>query len=97
MTGKLDLYDKGFIYSDIRQGAFFVPFADLKGLNFYMDEISHESNKNVWVQFDLNSTERIPCGQIIDKNNQSFYLFLPYAFLKDNYARFADSFDETND
>ena len=66
MTGKLDLYEKGFIYSDIRQGAFFVPFSDLKRINFYMDTISYESNKNIWVQFDLNSTERIPCGQIID-------------------------------
>lgn len=38
LYGKLSFYEKGFIYTDLRMGAFVVPFASLHKITFHVTE-----------------------------------------------------------
>ena len=62
-----------------------MPYADLEAMTYYLDESSHTSIKNVWIQFTLKTADKIPCSQLMDKENPCFYIFMPYSFYKERF------------
>ena len=73
----------------------FVPYTDLSKITFFEDGLSADSNKNIWAQFTLKTLDRDPFSQLMDPDNTSFYLFLPYVFIKDHYKRLVEIYGET--
>lgn len=94
LMGKLQFYEEGFIYTEKRQGAFFIPYADLEAMTYYLDESSHTSIKNVWIQFSLKTADKIPCAGLMAKDNLCFYIFMPYAFYKERFQPYQEYFGE---
>lgn len=52
-------YEKGFIYTDLRLGAFVVPYSQLESITM------HQSDENNWIKFMMRQgTDLLPAGLI---------------------------------
>ena len=76
LTGKLSFYEKGFIYTDTRLGAFVVPYTGIERLTF------HVTDDRDWMEVALTDEgmNLIPASYIAES---VFYLIVPHEFSTD--------------
>jgi hypothetical protein len=73
LTGKLSFYEKGFIYTDTRLGAFVVPYTCIDKLTF------HVADDRDWMEVSLTEEglNLIPASYVCES---VFYLIVPHDF-----------------
>ena len=76
LTGKLSFYEKGFIYTDNRLGAFVVPYTHIEKLTF------HITNDRDWMQVELNEDGKnlVPASYVAET---TFFLIVPHDWTED--------------
>jgi len=80
LTGKLSFYEKGFIFTDTRLGAFVVPYNRIDKLTF------HVANDRDWMEVALTEEgmNLIPASYVCES---VFYLIVPHEFSTDKIQK----------
>jgi hypothetical protein len=77
-------FEKGFIYTDNRLGAFVVPFSQLQSITFHFDDALD------WIQFTMREgTDLLPAGLLTEN---TFYLHMPNAFCLERFQAWTKMF-----
>lgn len=78
LYGKLGFYEKGFIYTDTKLGAFVVPHTHLSKILFHMND---EQN---WIEFQMNELGKnlIP-AQLLAM--PTFFIMMPAQYCRDRF------------
>ena len=87
LCGKLSFYEKGFIFTDNRLGAFVVPYASIERLTF------HVTDDRDWMEVALTEQgmDLIPASYIAES---VFYLIVPHEFSTDKIHKLEKLFAE---
>ena len=75
LTGKLTFFEHGIVFSDMRLGAFILPYTAIEKVILH----GNASSRKDWMQFVLNEEGQnlVPCGYIAEPE---FYLHVTHAF-----------------
>ena len=87
LCGKLSFYEKGFIYTDTRLGAFVVPYTGIEKLTF------HVTDDRDWMEVALTDEgmNLIPASYIAES---VFYLIVPHEFSTEKIHKLEKLFAE---
>ena len=87
LCGKLSFYEKGFIFTDNRLGAFVVPYTSIERLTF------HVTDDRDWMEVALTEQgmDLIPASYIAES---VFYLIVPHEFSTDKIHKLEKLFAE---
>jgi hypothetical protein len=84
LFGKLMFYEKGFIYTDLRLGAFVVPYSQLQKITFHFND-THD-----WIQFEMREgTDLLPAGLLCENK---FYLHMKNSFCLERFQQWTKMF-----
>ena len=87
LTGKMSFYEKGFIYTDTRLGAFVVPYTSVDKITFHVTE------DRDWMEIALTEQgmDYVPASYISER---VFYLIVPHAFSTEKIHKLEKIFAE---
>ncbi len=89
LYGKLMFYQRGFIYTDLRLGAFVVPYSQLQLITVHFSETQD------WIQFSMREgSDLLPAGLLCERN---FYIHLPNAVCLDKFNAWSKLFRNQSD
>ena len=75
LTGKLTFFERGLIFSDMRLGAFVLPYTALERVTLH----GNTNDRHDWMQFVLNQEGKnmVPLGHVAEP---TFYLLVEHEF-----------------
>lgn len=82
LTGKLTFFEKGIVFSDMRLGAFVLPYTAIEKFTFYAKTMTTKD----WMEVTLNEEGKnlVPCGYL---NESSFYLLVRHSFANETITK----------
>ena len=78
LTGKLTYFEHGLVFSDMRLGAFVLPYTAIERITVH----GNTNSEKDWLQVSLNAEGQnlVPLGSVAEP---SFYLMVPHEFSND--------------
>ena len=82
LTGKLTFFEKGIVFTDMRMGAFVLPYTAIEKITFYAKTMTTKD----WMEVYLNEQGRnlVPCGYL---SESSFFLLVRHSFANETIAK----------
>ena len=87
LTGKMSFYEKGFIYTDSRLGAFVVPYTNVAKITF------HVTDDRDWMEIAITEEgmDLLPANYITES---VFFLIVPHEFSTEKIHKLEKIFAE---